>query len=404
MLRDKQLQGCLVLAGRYLLCLGAVALFWAGEVISHLRCGFGKKIYEVSNSCAALPDWEGFLEVIEAVCRSCMAVAVAGLIWDLVTNVARGAGLRYVNRLISSEGRAGYCKVLCKVTVVVWTLVVGGFAAFAPEPAEWVSFWGHFCEVACHTVIIVCLVGLVYDFLSAALRSDVQLAVQVKSFLLCRDHRSVMDVKLPRGLSGLELAEEERETADVAEEEEFLPFMRASVMWVSWILLLIFYLMAQQEVLTKGVRYFINAVDLVAWAGLWFTVLHNIHYSRSRRRPWFAVTNSFSCLFRASPLDPGRTLAVDPYAVEKPGGPVLGIVVDSKLQGDLEVLEGKPLGTHEDPGFFPVAPTIDPQRPPLALDPDDDRAPRKSCASQLLSWMGLAGSEFRSSPSDIRRV
>jgi len=157
------------------------------ECVFHWRCGFHDDRRRSSSSIFDCGDGGPFRWVpdfTEGVCRCLVALALAGLCWEVALAAGHGRVLDYVqNALIGKSGNGVYCATaLAGFTMALglWSIVVEGVLPM------WAKIYLHVFEVMCETAVLACLAGICYDFVFAG--SFLNAARFVNRLVLCSDN------------------------------------------------------------------------------------------------------------------------------------------------------------------------------------------------------------------------
>lgn len=255
-----ELARALAACARPIATWGAVAGLVGTEAYIHIRCGFGKRVYEDEGECAGLNDWALLLEVCEAVCRSGLAVAFAGLVWEFAVAASEQRVRTHLLTVLVGPSDTAMVSI-AKVGWCLFTLVVGSWSIVPNEEVipEWVALYAHIFDIFCHSIVISALMGLVVDLCRAMCKQT--LGRFFCNFFKCKDTIE------SHGIAG--------------ESDVTVPptTARALAMWLVFGITLAGYLLAARGVVPMSVALIISFLGVLCWVGIaWMMIEGIVHF------------------------------------------------------------------------------------------------------------------------------
>lgn len=249
-------------AARLVVCWSSAFLLWAAEMYIHMRCGFGKEVYEDEGDCAGLPDWKPYLTVCEGICRSGLAVALAGMLWRTCAYFRRQVADGNVHRAPTQGDDGGNGLFAVKAFLATLTLGVGLWSVVPDEELvpEWVALAAHIFDIGCHTVVTTALVGLLIDICDSIVHR--RLLKLAGNFVSCRD-----DIEA-HGVRG-------RDPESDSEGQRHLPTLlaRAGFMWLVFCVALASFVADQTVGLPLVATVCVELLGVFCWVGITWSVI-----------------------------------------------------------------------------------------------------------------------------------
>lgn len=269
-------------------------------------------IYETEGRCAGISFWEPYLVVCEGFCRGGAAVAILGLCWELWRAAIGRRLTRFMFLHLKGGGADTWLQVFAKTAGASFTLALG-IMSFDRSTAEWIQFYAHVCDFACHVVITTALAGLLVDTCIALTRSKTQLMLSelltcntdLESHGILEDHTELCAGTAGASVSAGNKVGNSAGSAKPMEvefassslhvpspvhqpESEEAPFSslhvaRALMMWLVFITTVSLYSLKQWQSLPFPCLWFLDTLNVACWTMVaWSLVEGLIHVFRMR--------------------------------------------------------------------------------------------------------------------------
>jgi len=180
--------------------------------------------------CHQEEGWDIFMDFTEVICQSGLVVVLASMLWELVRALGENTVKAFFATTFFSDDDGltitliGFVFSFFTMSCLFWRTWNKASAPF------WVQLYAYIADLFCHSFIASSVVGLIYDFLVAVKQS--RAGSFLWKFAACQDDVEGHGADLEKfGTdSTVELEPEEEETAD---------WLKASVMWVLFLIAII---------------------------------------------------------------------------------------------------------------------------------------------------------------------
>ncbi|CAE8590414.1 unnamed protein product [Polarella glacialis] len=260
------------------ICWAGFMFPWLLEVYVHLRCGIGNHVFDREDSKEIK-----FITLTELVCRTCLVVVLAGMLWDF-SRAALHCQIGKCIRVTYVGGSASpYRTLVPAIALSLWTLGVGIWGVIVGDHGLplWAEIYCHFADVFCHAIIVSALLGICVDFSAAAVGH--RLTSFLTHFLLCTDTIEAhgvtglggFDAHHPRAVDELSFAHTSRDQEQChAQHRLACSALRAVYIWAVFLVTLWAYILDSFFVAPLWMRTLLDFLGRLCWTGIswWITV------------------------------------------------------------------------------------------------------------------------------------